>query len=78
MSLLLGDLEVGSTAKVVGFSKGDKAYRKKVLAMGLTKGTVFEVLRVAPLADPVEIKLRGFNLSLRKDEAASVIVEKEN
>ena len=78
MSLFLGDLEVGSTAKVIGFSKGDKAYRKKVLAMGLTKGTVFEVLRVAPLADPVEIKLRGFNLSLRKDEAASVIVEKES
>ena len=45
--------------------------------MGLTKGTEFTVKRVAPMGDPVEINLRGFALSLRKDEADSVLVEKE-
>jgi ferrous iron transport protein A len=45
--------------------------------MGLTRGTEFTVKRVAPLGDPVEISVRGFALSLRKDEAAAVMVEKE-
>jgi len=43
--------------------------------MGLIKGTEFTVNRVAPLGDPVEINLRGFSLSLRKDEATALIVE---
>jgi len=47
------------------------------LAMGLTPGTPFKVTRVAPLGDPVEIAVRGFKLTLRRDEAAAVRVEKE-
>ncbi len=46
------------------------------MAMGLTKGTDFVVTRVAPMGDPVEINLRGFALTLRKDEAAAVTVER--
>ncbi len=73
----MGDLKVGDSGSVVGFEKGAKAYRQKLLAMGLTKGTKFSVTRVAPLGDPMEIQLRGFSLSLRKDEAAIVLVEKD-
>ena len=77
MSIHLRDLNVGEKCKVIGFKKGATAYREKLLAMGLTKGTEFTVERVAPMGDPVEINLRGFALSLRKDEADSVLVEKE-
>jgi ferrous iron transport protein A len=43
--------------------------------MGLTRGTEFKITRFAPLGDPIEIKLRGFSLTLRKDEAAFVLTE---
>ena len=78
MRLYLRDLNVGERCKVIGYKKGAKAYREKLLAMGLTKGTEFSVKRVAPMGDPVEINLRGFALTLRKAEADAVLVEKEN
>ncbi|CAK7045766.1 FeoA family protein [Saezia sanguinis] len=70
-------MKVGQNARVTGFTKteGGKAYRQKLLAMGLTPGTEFTVTRLAPMGDPVEIRLRGFSLSLRKHEAASLQVE---
>jgi ferrous iron transport protein A len=70
------DLKVGDTGKVIGFEKSGKAYRKRLLAMGLTPGTEFSVTRFAPMGDPVEIKLRGFSLSLRKNEADVLLIEK--
>jgi Fe2+ transport system protein FeoA len=63
------ELEIGEQAEIVGYESRNPAYRSRLLAMGLTKGTVVKLLKVAPLGDPVEIELRGFNLSLRKDEA---------
>jgi len=54
---------------------GQKSSRKRILDMGLTPGTMVEVIRRAPLGDPVEFKLKGYNLSLRKKEAGSVLVE---
>jgi ferrous iron transport protein A len=63
--------------KIVGYAKGNSAYREKLLAMGLTRGTEFTVKRVAPLGDPLEIHVRGFALSLRKHEAAALLVEQE-
>ncbi|NBD16443.1 MAG: iron transporter [Cyanobacteria bacterium] len=75
----LKDLQVHQQGKVARFEKMDdaakKAYKQKLLAMGLTPGTEFTVTRVAPLGDPVEILVRGFKLSLRKDEAAALVVE---
>ena len=75
----LRDLQVNQKGKVARFEATDdaskKAYKKKLLAMGLTPGTEFTVTRVAPLGDPVEIFVRGFKLSLRKDEAAALVVE---
>jgi ferrous iron transport protein A len=76
MILNLKNLIVGDLAKIVGFDKAGKAYRKRLLAMGLTPGTQFSVTRFAPMGDPVEIKLRGFSLTLRKDEASVLLIEK--
>ena len=75
MGNTLADLAVGMRGRVTGFDKGSREYRRKILAMGLIKGTEFTVNRVAPMGDPIEIKVRGYNLSLRKDEAAVLTVE---
>ena len=77
MSINLKNLAVGDTGRIVGFGDGSKTYRRKLLAMGLTPGVAFEVTRYAPMGDPVEIRVRGFSLSLRKDEAAALQVEKQ-
>lgn len=74
MEKLLADFAVGERGMVLGFTKGASAYRQKLLAMGLLKGTEFQVTRVAPLGDPVEMRVRDFNLSLRKDEAQALRV----
>jgi len=68
-------MQVGDRGRVHGFEEGGRAYRRKLLSMGLTPGVQFQVLRVAPLGDPVEVRVRGSNLSLRKDEAATLRVE---
>ena len=76
MAIGLKNLVTGDFAKIVGFEPSGKAYRKKLLAMGLTPGTEFSITRFAPMGDPVEIKLRGFALTLRKDEASVLQIEK--
>jgi len=76
MPISLNQLNIGDRARVVGFEKSGKAYRKRLLAMGLTPGTEFTIVRCAPLGDPIEIRVRGFSLTLRKDEASVVLVEK--
>ena len=76
MELALKNLVTGDSAKITGFHHSGKAYRKKLLAMGLTPGTVFKITRFAPMGDPVEISLRGFALTLRKDEADVLRIEK--
>lgn len=65
----LKELQVGSSAEIIGYKDDNPAYRRRLLAMGLTKGTVLKLLKIAPLGDPVEVEVRGFNLSLRKVEA---------
>lgn len=69
-------LKPGEFATILGFVQTDPAYRQKLLAMGLTPGSQFEVLRCAPLGDPVEIFVRGSALSLRKHEANCLLLEK--
>jgi ferrous iron transport protein A len=72
----LQTLAIGDAGRVAGFAKGATGYRRRLLAMGLTPGTGFEVARCAPMGDPVEIRVRGFSLSLRKEEAAALLVER--
>jgi ferrous iron transport protein A len=76
MNTTLQEMTVGDSGTVAGYVKGISIYREKLLAMGLTKGTAFTVERIAPMGDPVEIHVRGFALSLRKEEASSLLVER--
>ena len=73
--MLLSELAVGASARIKGFAAGDKACRHKLLALGLTRGTTLSVVRKAPLGDPLQIALRGFSLSLRKEEASMIYLE---
>ena len=72
----LSELGVGETAEVVAFATGSRGYRTRLMSMGLTPGTRFTLKRLAPLGDPVEIEVRGFALTLRKQEAEAVQVER--
>jgi len=76
MMTTISDLKVGDRAKVAGFTETGRGYRRKLLTMGLTPGAEIAIARVAPMGDPVEIRVRGFSLSLRKEEAAGLNVEK--
>lgn len=75
MKKTLADFEVGESGTVIGFTKGSSSYRQKLLSMGLIKGTDFKISRVAPMGDPVELVVRNYKLSLRKQEADALIVE---
>lgn len=70
----LKDLAVGDKAIVKRLS-GEGALKRRIMDMGVTKGVEVLVRRVAPLGDPIEVTVRGYELSLRKDEAANIIVE---
>lgn len=70
----LRDVKVGDTVKVVKLH-GEGATRRRIMDMGLTKNAKVYVRKVAPLGDPVEITVRGYELSLRKEDAAMVEVE---
>lgn len=75
-SQTLDTLTRGQRATVSGVNCGNAELRNKLLSMGLVEGTSVEVSRVAPLGDPIDIRVLGFNLSLRLAEAASVVVER--
>ena len=72
----ISELSIGERARIVGFAEAGKGYRRKLLTMGLTPGAEIGITRVAPMGDPIEIRVRGFALSLRKEEAAAVDVER--
>lgn len=74
-TLNLGGLTAGQSGHIVGYERTHRAYREKLLSMGLTPGTHFTVTRQAPMGDPIEIEVRGFKLSLRKGEAAALQVD---
>ncbi len=76
MAIGLGDMAIGEKGRVVGLGRGDRPYREKLLSMGLTPGTEFTVVRLAPLGDPVEINVRGYAVSLRKSEAQLLRIER--
>ena len=70
----LKDAEVGSTVKVVKLH-GEGALKKHLMDMGITKGCQIYVRKVTPLGDPIEITIRGYELSLRKGDAENIEVE---
>ncbi len=70
----LKDVKIGQTATVVKLH-GDGAIKRRIMDMGVTKGAQVYVRKVAPLGDPVEITVRGYELSVRKDDAQMIEVE---
>lgn len=73
--MTLFDCQVGEQAEVIGVS-GERAIRKRLIDMGITTRTILLVRKVAPMGDPIEIRCRGYELSLRKDEARNIEVRK--
>ena len=71
--MTLFDCQVGEKAEVLGVS-GERAIRKRLIDMGIT--TVLFIRKVAPMGDPIEIRCRGYELSLRKDEAKTIEVRR--
>jgi Fe2+ transport system protein FeoA len=70
----LADMAIGARAKVLKVH-GQPAVRHRLLEMGMTPGCAVRLVRVAPLGDPLDFELRGYHLSLRRDEARSVAIE---
>lgn len=70
----LKEVKVGQSVKVVKLH-GEGAVKRRIMDMGITKGVEIYVRKVAPLGDPVEITVRGYELSLRKNDAEMVEVE---
>jgi ferrous iron transport protein A len=73
--MLLADLPDGTEARVLAFSGEPGPYARKLLAMGLVPGARLQIVRRAPLGDPVQISVLGYHLSLRASEAAGLRVE---
>ena len=71
---MLAELKPGEKGRVTKISGSGSVYRR-ILDMGIVKGAEVEMERVAPLGDPVEVKVKGYHLSLRKNEAGSIYVE---
>ena len=70
----LKNVECGQTVKVSRLG-GEGAVRRRIMDLGITKGTEIYVRKVAPLGDPIEVTVRGYELSLRKGEAENIVVE---
>ncbi len=70
----LKDIKVGETCKVTKLH-GEGALKRRIMDMGITKGTDIMVRKVAPLGDPMELNIRGYELSLRKADAELIEVE---
>lgn len=71
--MTLKDLKPGEEAKIIAI--GEKGpVRRRIMDMGVTPGAIVKVIKVAPLGDPIEVNIRGYELSLRKDEAAQIEV----
>jgi ferrous iron transport protein A len=69
--MTLKDLKPGQSGKVTGI--GEKGpMRRRIMDMGVTPGATVKVIKVAPLGDPIEVNIRGYELSLRKDEAEQI------
>ena len=70
----LKEVTIGSSAKVLKLH-GEGAVKRRIMDMGITQGVEVYVRKVAPLGDPIEVTVRGYELSIRKDDAAMIEVE---
>jgi Fe2+ transport system protein FeoA len=73
--MTLGDVPVG-TAVIVTAVGGEAGFRRRLMELGVLPGTRVEFVRVAPLGDPMELRVRGCSLSVRRDQARAIVVER--
>ncbi len=71
----LADLKLGQPAQVLGFQNAEHPSAQRLMQLGMIKGEIIELLRSAPGGDPMEYRVMGYNLSLRRAEAAEILVE---
>ena len=77
--MTLAEASIGDEVEVLGYTLSTPPVcRAKLLALGITKKTVVEVMNIAPFGDPIEVKVRGYHLSLRLEEAKCIKVKKMN
>jgi len=74
MERTLKDLKPGESGKI-STVKGKGPVRRRLMDMGIIQGTSITVERIAPLGDPIEVKVKGYNLSFRKEDAENIIIE---
>lgn len=70
----LGDIKIGDTGRVAKI-RGEGALRRRIMDMGITQGTEVYVRKVAPLGDPLEVTVRGYELTIRKEDARCIEME---
>lgn len=74
MNKPLSLMQPGESGKIISISRKMRSY-KKFADLGIVKGTSLVLERIAPLGDPVEVKIKGYSLSFRKEEAVNIMVE---
>jgi len=77
MNKPLSVMEPGESGRIISISRKMRSY-KKFADLGIVKGTYLLLERIAPLGDPVEVKIKGYSLSFRKEEAANIMVETDD
>ena len=71
----LSDLKVGQKGKVIQINIVDKQIKRHLLDMGITRGTIIEIKKIAPMGDPIDIKLRDYELCIRKADLEHIQIE---
>ena len=74
--MTMAELKAGELAEITWYTLGNAVYRAKLLALGLTHGVQIKIINVAPLGDPFEIAVRGYHLSLRREEVGVIKVRR--
>nr|WP_035921336.1 FeoA family protein [Legionella moravica] len=72
----ISELVGGDRVRLVDFGATDLQYRRRLLSLGITRGVEFSVVRIAPLGCPVQVEVRGTSLTLRKEEASQLVLER--
>lgn len=71
----LGNLKPGETGRILKLDSGMGPIRRRLMDMGVIPGELITVEKIAPMGDPIEVTIRGYNLSLRKGEAHGILIE---
>ncbi len=76
--ITLNILRPGERAIISQLTTAPPGIRQRLLELGLTKGALIELIRIAPMGDPLEVKIKGYRLSLRRLEAETIVVRRES